>query len=124
MYDRLKELNLPAVSVNFATKAKDTRVYAQTRSELWGRMKEWLVNDEPEIPNDRGLIKELKQQEYGYNNRMQIQLLSKKHMKAAGLASPDTADALATTFYPDVQHAFSPKVSVRPIVHQSSIGWT
>jgi len=123
VYDRLKELGFPVTGVNFATKAVDKRSYAQTRSELWGNMKEWVVG-EVDLPNDRDLITQLKQQPYGYNEKMQIQLLSKKHMKAQGMSSPDIADALAVTFYSDVQNLMRPKMQRKEIVLQTAMGWT
>lgn len=121
--DRLKELGLPVTGVNFSTRAVDKRSYAQTRSELWGNMKEWIVA-EADIPNDRDLITQLKQQPYGYNEKMQIQLLSKKHMKSQGLKSPDIADALAVTFYPQIQNLMRPKVTAKVIQINSAIGWS
>lgn len=123
VFDRLNQLGLPVTGVNFATRAVDKRSYAQTRSELWGNMKEWLVS-EVDIPNDRDLITQLKQQPYGYNDKMQIQLLSKKHMKSQGLKSPDIADALAVTFYSDVQHLMRPKTSKVQVIQTSAAGWT
>jgi len=123
VYDRLKQLGLPVTGVNFATRAVDQRSYSQTRSELWGRMKEWLM-DEVDVPNDRDLIEQLKQQPYGYNEKMQIQLLSKKHMRSQGLKSPDIADALAVTFYSDIQQLMRPKVAFKQVQRADSLGWT
>lgn len=123
VFDRLNQLGLPVTAVNFATSATDKRSYAQTRSELWGNMREWLKGN-VDIPNDRDLVTQLKQQPYGYNNKMQIQLLAKKDMKSQGLASPDIADALACTFYPDIQNLMRPKVTYKPIEKISAVGWT
>lgn len=122
VYDRLKELRIPVTEVNFGTQAVDKRSYAQTRSEIWGLMRDWL-DGEVEIPPDRDLIKQLKQQTYGYNNRMQIQLVSKMHMKASGLDSPDIADALALTFYPQSIRKMQ-RVQARRIIIPSSVGWS
>jgi len=122
VYDRLKELNLPVTPVNFATAAVDKRSYAQTRSEIWGTMKDWIVG-EVDIPNDRDLITQLKQQPYGYNEKMQIQLLSKKHMKSQGLKSPDIADALACTFYQQTMRN-QRRVQSKTIIIPNSVGWS
>ena len=122
VYDRLKELQLPVSEVNFGTQAVDKRSYAQTRSEIWGLMRDWL-DGEVEIPPDRELITQLKQQTYGYNNRMQIQLVSKMHMKAQGLSSPDIADALALTFYPQSIRKVS-RVQAKRIIIPSAAGWS
>jgi len=69
VYDRLKEIGLPVTEVNFATSAVDKRSYANTRGEIWGSMRDWLDGN-VEIPPDRDLLQQLKQQTYGYNNRM------------------------------------------------------
>ncbi len=50
------------------------------------------------IPTDELLATDLTSVEYGYNSTDAILLEKKESMKARGLASPDSADALAITF--------------------------
>lgn len=98
--DRLRQVAIPGIQVidvQFGAQAADRRLYANVRAELWGRMREWLKGD-VDIPNHPGLLDGLVQPEYGFNNRMQLQLERKEDMKGRGLASPDEADALAVTF--------------------------
>jgi len=121
--DRLRQIGIPVTGVNFAVKAVDRRMYLNTRSECWGRMKDWLM-DGGSIPYNPRLIKELKQQTYGYTESLTIQLESKKIMKSRGLESPDIADAIAVTFYGDIQQLTRPKLIRRKIVQQSAIGWS
>jgi hypothetical protein len=68
---------------------------ANKRAEVWLAMREWLKAGA--IPNDATLKAELVGPEYS-ENPQGIVLERKQDMKARGLASPDTADALALTF--------------------------
>ena len=96
--DRLRQLHVDCIEVNFGSKAEDTR-YNNKRAEMWGSMREWLETGT--IPNDRELIDHLIGVEYGFTPTNNIQLEKKEDMKKRGLASPDMADALAMTFaYP------------------------
>lgn len=122
VYDRLKQLNLPVTGVSFGTSSIDKRMYSNTRGEIWGRMKAWL--EEGSIPRDQKFLNELKQQTYGYTEKLQIQLESKKAMKSRGLASPDIADALACTFYGEALSLLRPQVVYKAIQTSDSLGWT
>lgn len=75
----------------------DGRKYANLRAEMWGNMRDWLAKYGC-LPDDRELQDDLTAIEYGFNNQGAIQLEKKEDVKARGLASPDTADALALTF--------------------------
>jgi hypothetical protein len=95
--DRLRSLNYRVVDVQAGSSPDDKEKYANKRAEMWGRMREWLKGDVA-LPNDDGLKSSLTGLEYGYNNKMAIQLEKKEDMKKRGLASPDEADALAYGF--------------------------
>src|ERR1019366_1176520 len=109
--DRLRQLRVPVIEVQFGGKSDNnfgasetTLYYAKKRAGLWGSMKEWLrgvsIIDEPQ------LVAELCGPEYGFVNREGkecILLEAKTAMKKRGVSSPDLADALALTFaYPVV----------------------
>lgn len=104
--DRLRQLNIPVVDVQFGAKsdnpfgtAESGVVYANKRAEIWGSLRDFLKIGA--IPDEAELIAELTGPEYGYNLQGAIQLEGKKEMKSRGLSSPDRADALALTFaYP------------------------
>ena len=96
--DRLRQLHVDCIEVNFGNRAEDIR-YNNKRAEMWGSMREWLETGT--FPNDRELIDDLIGVEYGFTPTNKIQLEKKEDMKKRGLASPDMADALAMTFaYP------------------------
>lgn len=101
-YDRCRELGLPVIEVNVANKSTSPNIYCNLRSQIWGEMKEWLANG-ADLPlqareKESDLASELTSMEYFYNNRMQLQLMSKKDLKKMGHVSPDIADALSLTF--------------------------
>jgi len=96
--DRLHQLHVPVIEVNFGSKAEDSR-YQNKRAEMWGNMRDWLQGGA--IPKDRELGDDLIGVEYGFTPTNKIQLEKKEDMKKRGLASPDLGDALALTFaYP------------------------
>lgn len=94
--DRLRAIGHEVDEVQFGSRALDPRKYAQRRSELWGRMRDWLKVGA--IPDDQELVDDLTGPEYGFTATEQVQLERKADMKARGLSSPDVADALAITF--------------------------
>jgi len=94
--DRLKELRYKIKGVNFANKAKNSLMYGNKRSEMWGTMREWLKNGS--IPEDKYLKTDLIGPMMKPDSKGSIFLESKKDMKARGLASPDAGDAIAITF--------------------------
>jgi hypothetical protein len=83
-------------------KAENAAAYRNCRTEMWGRMRDWLKAG-AEIPDDAEMETDLTSPEYFFSSNEQVQLESKEDMKARGLASPDCGDALAMTFQPDVR---------------------
>lgn len=117
--DRLKQLGLPVIDVQFGAQAIDKRTYSNTRAEIWGRMRDWLKGT-ADLPPDPQLAEDLRGPEYGYNNSMQIQLERKIDMKKRGLSSPDIGDALALTF---AEFSAGGASTPRQVVQQSARGW-
>jgi hypothetical protein len=118
--DRLRQLNINVAGVQFGGKASRTAVggnpslarvkYANKRAEIWGFMREWLEGGA--IPQDEELLSDLAGPQYGFNARDEIQLERKEDMEKRGLASPDVADALATTFAEPVEPARDGRMGV------------
>lgn len=106
--DRLRQLGIPVIGVQFGGKSDRVAVseqhfyYRNKRAEMWGNMREWLEGGA--IPDDPDLRSDLAGPQYSYvvhEGRDVIALERKEDMKSRGLASPDVADALALTFaYP------------------------
>ncbi len=82
--------------VDFAGKPNKDQ-YLNKRVEMWGEMKDWLVNGGM-IDADQVLMDDLIGPEAFINSRGKLQLESKDDMKKRGLPSPNRADALALTF--------------------------
>ena len=93
--DRLREMGYKVEEVWFGAKSED-EAYANKRTEIWARMREWLK--EGCIPLGGEIVDDLAGPEYDFNGKDQIILESKEKMKSRGLASPDFGDALACTF--------------------------
>lgn len=104
--DRLRDLRIPVIGVDFGSgadmdDANDGTKYANKRAEIWGRTRNWLKDGSipAKIPgSDISTVDELTGPNYGLNNREEIQLESKKDMRKRGIKSPNWADALACTF--------------------------
>ena len=103
--DRLRQLRIPVIGVDFGSKAdgfSETGVkYANKRAEIWGMLRDWLPTGSiPQMSTgDRAtLVDELTAPSYTMTKKEEIQLESKKEMRLRGVSSPNVADALACTF--------------------------
>jgi hypothetical protein len=101
--DRLIELGYGDIiePVNVARQSNDRTRYLNMRAELWDQMKEWLAQEMPvQIPDSDELMSDLTSLGYHHRNAGgKLQIESKEDLKKRGMKSPDTADALALTFY-------------------------
>jgi hypothetical protein len=99
--DRLHELGYDIVEgVNVARKASEPDTYKNLRAELWGMMRDWLIQDMPvEIPDSDELQTDLCGLGYKYDSSDRLQIESKEDAKKRGLLSPDCSDALMLTFF-------------------------
>lgn len=100
--DRLNQLGYGrlVMPVNAGERPMDAEQYKNLRSEMWCKMRDWL-KDGGAMPDDQELKDDLTAPEYQYDSRDRLALERKEDMKSKGLASPDSADALAMTFaYP------------------------
>lgn len=94
--DRLRELKYVVSEIAFGGKADD-ETWANKRTEIWARMREWLKGGC--IGAGDGLKNDLVSPEYNFFGKTDKQILeSKEEMKKRGLKSPDVGDALALTF--------------------------
>ena len=100
VYDRLSELGHDAViiPVNGGETPLDQTHYFNKRAEMWGEMKQWLVDTPCKVPDDNALHADLCSLRYRYDSKTRLVLEKKEDMKRRGLRSCDTADALALTF--------------------------
>jgi hypothetical protein len=96
--DRLHEQNLPILGVNVAEVPSTTGRYGRLRDELWVRCREWLETRSVRLPRDDQLRDDLVAPRYSFLSDGRLQVESKNLMRARGLSSPDSADALNLTF--------------------------
>ncbi len=96
--DRLRELNYKVHEVWFGAKSAEPE-WANKRTEMWARMREWLKGACIDPGPDGVLVDDLAGPEYKFRGSSDsIMLESKEEMKKRGFASPDFGDALACTF--------------------------
>jgi hypothetical protein len=96
LIDILKGYNFRVHEVTAGGAAADKDMYMNHRTELWGKMRDWLPS--ASLPNDPALLDDLAAPQYDYTLKGQLKLESKDKMKRRGYASPNNADALAMTF--------------------------
>ena len=89
-------------------KALDSTRYFNVRAESWDGMRQWLET-RGALPANQDLVIDLCAPEYQYNDKGQLPLERKEHMKSRGLASPDLGDALSLTFAVRVAPKSMPK---------------
>lgn len=99
--DMLRRLGYNPIDVNFGARAGDPK-YGRKSDEMWGRMRDAMAT--LALPNDKDLLTQLTQREYGINEKSgKITLETKADMVERGVQSPDLADALALTFFAEVE---------------------
>lgn len=98
--DRLRQVGFGKLiyAIQTGEKANEENRYFNRRAELWGRMRDW-IKEAGCLPNDDSLARDLTAPEYDFDARNRVQLEKKEDMKSRDLPSPDSADALALTFY-------------------------
>lgn len=99
--DRLRQLGHDIIEINFGSKPRNNKQYANKRAEMFGDLREALKAG-IDLPDDSELHDELIAIEYGFNAKQQIQLEKKEDMKKRGLSSPDCADQVAMLFADNV----------------------
>lgn len=108
--DRLKELGYPVQRIGFGERAIDDTLYPKRGDEMWGEMKQWLLDAPCKIADDDQLQTELTMRQYRYDSSRRTLLESKEAMRLRGLGSPDGGDALALTFALPVRVGKKPPV--------------
>jgi hypothetical protein len=120
LYHRLSQLGFKnATEVQFGGKAPDPH-YANMRSFMWGRMKEWLLRGC--IPDDPYLEIDLTGPGYFHDRTDRLVLESKEDMLKRRAASPDYGDALALTFARPVAPA-RPKADLNRAGSGTKFSW-
>lgn len=109
--DRLRQLGYSVMEVNFGARAAAHNRYANKRSEMWDKLREWLEQGGA-IPNDSALKGELAAPTYSFDAAGRKLLEPKEKLKERGFRSPDLADSLALTFAAPVNNANNFKMPI------------
>jgi hypothetical protein len=129
VYDRLYELNYPAIPVNVSeSPAINGQEYKRLRDELWGQMRSWLETRRGKLwdNEDGDLIGELTTPTFKFTSNGLYLIESKESMKKRGFQSPNVADAHIMTFAQptaayqipgedDYWEQFDPREEYRPL---------
>jgi len=101
VFDRLIELGHRGivVAVNGGEKPLNAQRFLNRRAEMWGLMKDWIVEQPAQIPDDDILHADLSRPKYKFDSNGRLVIEKKEDMKKRGIRSPDCADALSLTFY-------------------------
>mgnify|MGYP003643825109 FL=1 len=94
--DVLKATGHNITEVKTGGGAQDKEMYANHRTEMWGRIRDWIPSGT--LPDLKDLRDDLCGPMYEFTLKGQLKLEPKEKMKKRGYASPDYADALAMTF--------------------------
>jgi hypothetical protein len=121
--DRLREQRYKVKGVNFAWKSKHPQRWGNKRAEMWGEMKKWLATGS--IPDDKRLKSDLIAPRKKPDSKGVMFLESKKDMRGRGVASPDSADALAITFaFPVANREYNGKRATKRVGDDGFAGAT
>ncbi len=94
--DILKSAGFRVTEVKTGGGAQDKEMYANHRTEMWGRLRDWLPS--AALPDNKELADDLCAPMYEFSLKGQLKLEQKEKMKKRGYSSPDSGDALAITF--------------------------
>jgi hypothetical protein len=117
--DRCRQLGYDnVIEVQFGGACPDPRHFANMRSWMWSKAKDWLQRGS--IDDDTALEVDLCAPGYKHDKQDRILLEAKDDMMKRGLDSPDNADALALTFAQPVAPLTESEQQYRPSLAQYS----
>lgn len=96
--DTLRQAGLPIIPAVASNKAISKKYHYNAKSEWWKEMRDWFMEQEPQIPHDRELLEEITTYRAVPSNDGRFKVEPKDKFKSRLKRSPDTADALAITF--------------------------
>jgi len=105
VFDRLREVGLPARGINVGELPANDARYYRLRDELWWRAREWFEARDCVMPDDPALLAELSLPKYSFNSDGKVIVESKADMKKRSVSSPDLADAFCLTFAAGVERS-------------------
>jgi hypothetical protein len=97
--DRLNELGHKDIihAINAGSKPLDAKKYLNKRAEMWGNLKQWLLDEPVSLPDSDELHADLCNVKYKVDSVSRLMIEKKEDMKKRGVRSSDTADSLMLT---------------------------
>lgn len=120
--DRLQEMGYSCVEgVNVARSPNDKKKFRNLRAEMYWELRDWLSQEMPvQIPDSDELHGDLCSMGFKHTSNGLLQIEGKDMLKARGMPSPDTADALMLTFYSGFyEYGLNKQVITMPKHHHS-----
>lgn len=120
--DRLREMGYRDIvtGVDFGSKASDPDRFMNKRAEMWGLMRDWLMEEGGVgIVDDDGLHRDLVAPQEAHNSTNRIQLERKDEIRKRLGFSPDAGDALALTFAFPVRSAATTRSWTTAVMDES-----
>ena len=96
--DRLRELKLPAFSINVSESAALEDKYKNLKTELWFKAADWFDKKDCSIAGDLATVEELVDFRFEFTPSNQYMAETRKKLKARGVKSPNRASAFILTF--------------------------
>ncbi len=90
------------IPIDFGGRTYDP-LYMNKKAEMWGRARDWFLGQTPSIPDDEILIRQFTTPTFELNEKNQVVIEPKKHMKKRGETSTDRADAVILTFAEEIE---------------------
>jgi hypothetical protein len=97
--DWLRERGANVRAVNVTSSARKPEHFQNLRAELFWRLREALKAEKLALPPDDMLDQELASMRYEFDSKGRIAMEAKKNLASRIGRSPDSADALALTFF-------------------------
>lgn len=101
--DYCRELGLVVSPVMFGQRATDPTAYQNARAEMYDRMRKWIEKQNTVIPDDPDVTTQISATRYKMTATGLLALESKDEVRKRLGTSPDIADALAMTFWQNVE---------------------
>ncbi len=96
--DAAKRIGLNVRGVSYSKRARQHRRFANTRAELWWRVREALQKHELWLPDDDMLAGDLTAPKFSYDELGRVLIEAKDEIRKRIGRSPDAGDAVALTF--------------------------
>ncbi len=104
--DILKGWKLPIRGINVGTSPREKGRFANLKAEVWYELRDWLLQENPDIPDDQDLITDLVSTRFQTNPSGKLKIEGKDQIKKRIGRSTDYGDGLVLTFVKQMDLTF------------------